>query len=94
VGRVVPVVTPRKPATKEGEKLIFHVCVNVTDALHYDDDMLTDLFKNTNVSEVRARLAILKAQGHTFCPICLHCDNFLPKKGCLGHRAGERASTI
>ena len=70
---------------------VYHVCVNVTAAMRYSDDMLADLFRvsEDKVSEVRTRLTIAHMQQHLFMAIAEDCDNFNPSKGCGGHLSFE-----
>lgn len=75
-----------------------HLCLSVRGALTQSDRDLTPLAKSTTVEgrrlrtgkEMRAFLLDCLAEGYEYLPMT-ECDNFDPKKGCLGHPITEEA---
>ena len=74
---------------------MIHVCLCVRGALRQSDAELRpwvgniqhDGKKCRNVAEVRDFLIQALDEGYDYLPPA-ECDNFDPKKGCLGHPAG------
>ena len=75
-----------------------HLSLDVRGALMQSDRDLTPLAKSTTVEgrrlrtgkEMRAFLLDCLAEGYEYLPMT-ECDNFDPKKGCLGHPITEEA---
>ena len=70
-----------------------HLSLDVRGALQRTDDELLDLAESTVVdgvplrtpSKMRAFLLEALDEGYDFLPMSPECDNFDPKRGCLGH---------
>lgn len=66
-----------------------HVSVSIRDLLDESDDMLDNMLSDGKgrplpVDEARKILTAELEQGHLYIKAS-GCDNFDPKKGCLGH---------